>query len=856
MLAILDGSSYLYRAFYAVSHLTNSKNEPTNAIFGFLKMLQKILRNYSPSHLAIVFDTKGPTFRNEIFEEYKAHRKPMPEDLIPQIPRLKDVLKAHKYMIYEKAGFEADDVIGTLSTRAADNNFDILIFSPDKDLLQLVNDKVHIVSGGKDERILFSKDVIDKFGIPPKQIPNLLALAGDASDGIPGVPGVGNKTASALLQQFGDIDSIFSSLEQVKSDSIREKLRKNEESALMSLSLTVIRTNVDMNISFEECQLIPPDTEALRSLYKELEFHDFIRYLPNKKKAEYSYTKVENGDSMPGWLLSAQVVSIAISIQGSFYERIVEGIALSTGSANSTVFFPLAELSKSHIKNILNNPSVKKIGYDLKTIFVLLNKHGINIAGLEFDIMIASHLLSPDLPPKTISELSFKYLEESPNLNLSNAPQQWMVKCKECELVYKMKDAIASRLNEGNLADLFSHLEMPLIPVLANMETTGIKVRPEVLESLSRTVHDQLKTIKTDIEILSGSHFNINSQKELSRILFEEIGLSPIKKTKTGFSTDASVLKELGKIHPLPNLLLEYRHLEKLRSTYIDALPKLINIDSGKIHTTFSQCATATGRLSSINPNLQNIPIKSVTGRKIRGAFVTSNRGNVLLSADYSQIELRILAHFSKDKTLLAAFEKEKDIHQTTAAIIYDIDPEQVDKAMRSRAKTINFGIIYGMSSFGLAKELDMSFNEARIFIDNYFRKLPGVSIFIDNTLTKARKKGYIETLYGRKRFLPSINNKNQSVRQHAERIAINTPIQGTAAELIKKAMIKIHSIVNKSNNGVNLLLQIHDELIFEVPRSEIILFQEEVRREMENVTDLRVKLAVNLKIGNCWEEI
>ena len=397
---------------------------------------------------------------------------------------------------------------------------------------------------------------------------------------------------------------------------------------------------------------------------------------------------------------------------------------------------------------------------------------------------------------------------------------------------------------------------MPLIPVLAAMERTGINVNPAILDELAETVHIQLGTLKKTIESMAGLCFNINSQKELSAVLFEKIGLKPVKKTKTGFSTDASVLKELRKEHALPGLILEYRHLEKLRSTYIDALPRLIREDTGRIHTTFSQCATATGRLSSINPNLQNIPVKTDFGKKIRGAFIPGNTGSLLLSADYSQIELRILAHFSNDKTLLSAFNNGEDIHRRTASIIYDTAPEKVDDSMRSRAKTVNFGIIYGMSPFGLAKELDLPLYEAKRFIDNYFEKLPGVLAFIQDTLQKARTSGYIKTLFGRKRYIPLINNKNQTVRQHAERIAINTPIQGTASELIKKAMIRIHRIINSSDAGISLLLQIHDELIFEVPRPELILFQEEVRREMERVADLHVELAVNMKIGTTWEEI
>lgn len=856
-IAIIDGHSYLYRAFYGIRPMATSEGQPTHAIFGFLKMLEKILRDYGPSHLALVFDTGQPTFRHERYAAYKAHRKPMPDDLQSQIPLLKEVLSAHRYSLYEKSGFEADDMIGTLSRRAEEAGFQVLIFSSDKDLLQLVGERVQVVTGGKDGKTLNSEDVRDRFGVLPSQIPDLLALAGDASDGIPGVRGIGPKTASSLISRFHSIQKLLASLKEIESASQRAKIEAHREDAIQSLDLATIRTDLTLDSGLDLCLFRKPDLPLLKSLYERLEFRGFLQALPKEKKSRHRSFRIASDFVEALHVMGkASPVSIAVTAETESISSQATGIALSAKNSQAVHYFPLEKDDKGNLKAFLENPGIPKCGFDLKRTLVLLSRSGICLQGGSFDVAIASHLLHPDLQIHHFSELSLRHLGELPDDLSENDIEDWQISCLESSLASELREVLANRLEKEGLDELFASIEIPLIPVLAAMETEGIRIRPEALNNLSKELGKGLSTLQIEIEKSAGRSFNVNSHKELERVLFDDLGLSPIRKTKTGFSTDSAVLTQLTKLHPLPGFILEYRHLEKLRSTYVDVLPKLVAPDTGRIHTSFSQFSTATGRLSSSNPNLQNIPVRSETGRKIRAAFIPSHDQDLLLSADYSQIELRLLADFSKDENLLNSFRQGKDIHRATAGHIFNVSADQVDGSMRTKAKTINFGILYGMSPFGLAKELDMDISESQRFIQNYFTKFPGVAQYLRECIDQARTCGFVTTMYGRKRSLPNLSSNNTALRQQAERIAINTPVQGTAAEIIKIAMIRIQERIHTGHYEAKLLLQIHDELVFSVPRTELILFQEEVRRCMENVAALKVALTVNMRIGSNWEEL
>ncbi len=846
---ILDGTSLVYRAFYAIQNLKNSSGFPTNAIFGFIKILQKLIRDKKPDHLIIVLDAKGPTFRHIEYEEYKAHRKPMPDELVMQLPFIKEVVQAYGLPLFEISGFEADDVIGTLAQKAKEK-FNVFIVSPDKDILQLVESSIEVIPNPSEELILNEEGVHKLYGIPAKKMTDFLGLVGDASDNIPGVQGIGPKTATLLLNEFDSLEKIFEESWTQKGRIKKESLIEHEKVAKFSKMLATIR--LDVPIELPENKKPDLNREKLTELFQKFEFRDLLREcLP--ASTSFHWEKVEDSkkcESIFSRIEKEGEVSFALHTQDLLSSKQILGLAM-TLSEEETYYFPLQKNSQI-IFNLLQNPSIKKTGYDLKVSRQILEAQKKSLNGLSFDIMIACFLVNPSLHLESLKDIAAHFLSLSVPSDLDLTEESVSL---ISSAIFRLKNILKDMLIQSGQKDLFEEMEMPLVEVISDMETEGIPLHIPYLQAMSKELEKTLGLLIKDIHELSGEIFNINSPKELSKILFEKLKLPTLKKTKTGFSTNAEVLDSLAEKHEIIPKILEYRQLGKLKSTYIDALPLLVNSQTGRLHTTFSQTTAETGRLASTNPNLQNIPIRSSLGKKIREAFVAPPK-TVLLSADYSQIELRILAHLSEDPGLIQAFERNEDIHRSTASAIFNIDPKEVSEAQRSKAKAINFGIVYGMGSFGLAKGLKISIKEAEDFIRYYYERFQNVKSFIQHTLQKAREQGYVTTLFNRRRYLPDMNSPNPQLRQMAERMAMNTPIQGTAADLIKLAMIRIHEDLKKHHLQSRLVLQIHDELILIVPHDELSQAETVLKEGMENIATLKVKLKVDIHSGKNWMEL
>lgn len=904
LMILVDGNAIVHRAYHAMKDrpLSVSKTgEVTMAVFGFMRMLLKVLKEYKPQYCLVAFDTPKPTFRHLSFEDYKKHRKPTPEDLKPQFIRVKQLLQAMKIVFLEKEGYEADDILGTLAERLKIEGIEGIIVSGDNDELQLVSPGIGVLLPQKtfSDTVLYDEAaVLQKYGIQASQLPDYKGLIGDASDNIPGIPGIGEKTAQKLLQQYPSLEDVYANIEVIKPEKIRETLRANKDIALRAKGLTTIVTDFPVEFDIEACRLgklETSDKQQVLNLLRELEFYKLIGQLKSMEHIFLADTgsiserqDIEISDitrkltavqdlrqleEAASGLVSEKAIFIeaagdtrsglsAIGIatfNGGFYFHIRNRDLLATeGLEEGTVL--------SKLKGLLESETIKKIGHNLKRSYVLLTSRGISLKNLHFDTAIASYLLGerPNLGTLVISKLG-KELQIPESIKVNTSGELNDSKASINELVIYMGEVLSSEielypvleeeLSKKDLLKLFREIEMPLIEVLAKMEMNGICIDAGILRAMSRRLAEKLSGLENEIYRMAAGSFNINSSKQLGVVLFEKLKMPVSKKTKTGYSTDASTLNELRGRDPIINHILEYRQLTKLKSTYVDPLPLLVNPETGRLHTIFNQTVTATGRLSSSEPNLQNIPIRGELGKEIRRTFVSPS-GSYLLRGDYSQIDLRVLAHMSSDKALVDAFRRDEDIHSVTAARVYGIDLNKVSYDMRRVGKTVNFGVIYGMSDYGLEQATELSREDAARFITTYFEQYPDVSSYIERTKQEARELGYVQTLFGRRRYIPDINSQNYQLRSTAERMAINMPIQGTAADIIKIAMIRLSGEMKRLQLRSRMLLQIHDELLFEVPESEINEMRILVSSIMSSVVELKVPLKVDIGAGRNWAEM
>ena len=833
---LVDGNSFVYRAYFATPYLSNSKGMPTNAIYAFVNMLKKLRTDKKPDGLVVVWDSKVPSFRVEISQEYKATRPPMPGNLSLQFPYVKAIVENMGIPTVEMEGFEADDIIATCVRRLENEDVEVVVVTSDKDLMQLACDSVTIFDSMKNA-MMKTAEVAEKFGIDPCLIPDYLALAGDTSDNIPGVPGIGEKTARDLVSTFGHIDAIYAHVDDVRKPALRQKLIDNRDRAALSKRLATLRVDVPLDIDLDGMIVREPDLNELRKIYRDLEFTSL-------------YKEIKGGDEEAGVeeaapleALAAHDLAVAAGIEGRCpYDVVLKRLAVSDGKR---VFYSERE---EDLFTVLSSPR-DVIVHNLKPLILAAARAGIDPRPRFFDTMLALYLINPARKDYGLEGV----LEEFLDVEIGgDGGEQTFRKC--AFYLSRLREKLEARLGEMGLGNLFFNIEMPLVDVLAHMECLGVRVDRKVLAGLSRDFDSRLNAIVTKIYDLAGETFNINSPQQLVRILFQKLGLPPVRKTKTSLSTDNEVLQTLSDLHPLPAEILEYRMLAKLKGTYVDALPALIHPTTGRIHAAFNQMVVATGRLSSSDPNLQNIPIKGVEGRKIREAFVPED-GFLLMSSDYSQIELRVLAHVSGDELLAEAFRNDEDIHNRVASEVFRVDPSSVTPAMRRTAKVINFGIVYGISGFGLSKELGLSPKEAQAYIDAYFERHRGIKEYIERIVAEAREKGFVRTLFGRIRYIPELKNADVNVRQFGERTAMNTPIQGTAADIIKMAMVNIFRKIKGEKKRSRLIMQIHDELVFEVPEDEAGEMETMIRHEMEHVCPLSVPLKVSVGKGHNWAE-
>lgn len=913
-LILIDGSSYLYRAYHAAPNFTNSDGEPTGAIYGVVNMLRSMLRQFSTDRIAVIFDAKGKTFRDDIYPEYKANRPPMPEDLRGQIAPLHAVIKAMGLPLIAISGVEADDVIGTLATQASKQGMPVLISTGDKDMAQLVDQNVTLINTMTDV-VMDPAGVVDKFGIGPELIIDYLALMGDKVDNIPGVPGVGEKTAKALLTGVGGLDTLYANLDNIAplgfrgSKTMAKKLLDNKESAYMSYKLATIKLDVELELAPEQLCKGVPDTDALTELFGKLQFRRWLTEMldgsdgrivadesastaPSEPKIiaptidRSGYETVLDEASFNGWLTqlkNADVFAFDTETDGLDYmtaNLIGVSFAVEEGKA---AYVPVAhdyldapeQLDRdwvlAQLKPLLEDKNLAKVGQNLKFDASIVARYNIDMQGIKFDTMLESYVYNSVVGRHDMDSLALRYLEHKNisfediagkgkkqlTFNQIDLEQAGPYAAEDADITLRLHNALYPKLEaDDKLKKVFETIEMPLVPVLSRMERTGVYIDSMLLGAQSIELAQRLDEIEKLAYELADQEFNLSSPKQLQAILFEKMGLPVIKKTPSGTpSTNEEVLQELALDYPLPKLLLEYRSLAKLKSTYTDKLPKMVNAATGRVHTSYHQSGTVTGRLSSSEPNLQNIPVRNSEGRRIRQAFV-AKPGYKILAVDYSQIELRIMAHLSGDQALLDAFREGKDIHAATAAEILGLAIDDVTTEQRRRAKAINFGLIYGMSAFGLAKQLDMGRNEAQDYMNVYFERYPGVLEYMESTRNSAAEQGYVETLFGRRLYLPDIKARNGLRRKAAERAAINAPMQGTAADIIKFAMIAVDEWVQQQPQGqVSLLMQVHDELVFEVEASVLDSVTAKVRQLMEQAATLAVPLIAETGYGDNWDQ-
>lgn len=882
---LVDASSYIYRAYHAIRGLSNSQGLPTNAAFGFTRMLIKLLEDRAPEYLVMLFDSKAPTFRHKLYEAYKANRPPVPEDLRVQIPYIKELTEGFNLPVLEMEGYEADDLIGTLASQAQAAGFSVVMVTGDKDLIQLVTRNISIWDPMKDKTITFQV-IKESFGVDPVQMVDVMSLSGDNSDNIPGVPGIGQKTALSLIGSYGSLDAVYEQVDKISRKKLKENLIKFNEQAYLSRKLVKIDKEAPVEFNPEKYKLRSPDNKKLSRLFKVLEFRQLQQLYPvasdldeknyqgifdlntlkdfvsRLEKSERFSIDTETTSRNP---MEARLVGLSFSLTAG------EAFYIPCGHKGQDASLQLKpEVILEQLRPVLENPEIKKVGQNIKYDWLILNRYGIFLQGVCFDTMVASYLINPSKRAHNLDQIALDFLDHKTisyedvtgkgkhAVGFEYVPLKKAIPyaCEDADITLLAADVLKPRLEDMGVMELFKNVELPLIPVLMRMEQAGICIDTQQLQTLSKSFGMQLEQLEQMVFSLAGEPFNINSSQQLGRILFEKLKLPTQKKTKkkTGYSTDVSVLETLAKNHELPAHILRHRTLSKLKTTYADALIDLVNPETGRIHTSYNQTVTSTGRLSSSDPNLQNIPIRTPEGRQIRSAFIPKN-GWLLLAADYSQIELRILAHYSRDEILLEAFNNDEDIHARTASEIFNIFPEMMSSELRRQAKIINFGIIYGMSPYRLSNELGISRKMAETYIKNYFARYKGVKKFIDQTIATAKKTGQTSTLLGRIRLLPEINSPNKVIMQAAERTAINTPIQGTAADLLKVAMINADKILREKRLETTMLLTVHDELVFEIPPGEIHEATQIVGETMENVWNLRVPLKVNMQTGKNWAE-
>ena len=916
---LVDGSSYLYRAFHALPPLTNSKGNPTGAVKGVINMMRRLQKDYPESTLVVVFDAKGKTFRDDIYPEYKANRPSMPDELRSQIEPIHNIIQAMGLPMLVIEGVEADDVIGTLALEATAAEQPVIISTGDKDIAQMVNEHITLVNT-MTNTLLDREGVIEKFGIPPELIIDYLALLGDKSDNIPGVPGVGEKTALGLLQGLGSLDNIYARLDEVAALEFRgakkmaPKLEEHKELAYLSYTLATIKTDVEMPMPLGELKNSEPDQAALLALFKDMEFKTWIEettadintpasfeltsvteaasdqpleemLAPEQDDSEKDYQTVLTKKDFSEWLEKikpATLVAVDTETTSLDYMRAeLVGISIAV-EANQAAYIPFGhdylgapdQLSKDYvlesIKPLLENPEIKKVGQNLKYDMSVLAQHGIQLQGIAFDTMLESYVLDSVATRHDMDSLALKYLDQTTTsftdvagkgaaqITFNQVPleEAGPYAAEDADITLRLHDALWPQVcNHPTLEKVFTEIELPLIPVLSRIERTGAKVDDTLLFTQSQELSERLAELETQAWDLAGQEFNLASPKQLGEILFTKLEIPVLKKTAKGApSTKEEVLQELALEYPLPKVILEHRGLAKLKSTYTDKLPTMINPTTKRIHTSYHQAGTATGRLSSSDPNLQNIPIRTAEGRRVRQAFIASP-GSKLVAADYSQIELRIMAHLSEDPSLLSAFAAGQDIHRATAAEVFAVETEAVTIDQRRSAKAINFGLIYGMSAFGLARQLNIGRKQAAEYIELYFARYPGVQNYMNNIRHSAAENGYVETVYGRRLYLPEINARNGMLRQGAERTAINAPMQGTAADIIKIAMINVDSWLESSGLKSRMIMQVHDELVLEVPESELEVVKQGLTERMESAAELLVPLVVDVGVGDNWDE-
>jgi len=898
---LLDTMSFIFRAYHAMARqrpMSTKTGVPTAATFVFVNMLRKLRADFQPEHLAAVFDVAGPTFRDtqasavtsvkkfdiktQTFKDveyhgYKAQRAEMPPDLAQQVPYIRRALEAYRIPILELKGFEADDVIGTLSRKAAEQSYKVFVVSSDKDMLQLVNDRICVLNPTKDNLICDAAKVEEILGVRPEQVIDVMALRGDSIDNIPGAPGIGDKGSVELIKRFETLENTLAHAAEVERKTYRESLLNNQEMILWSKQLVTIDQNVAIELDLEKMIAGEPDADALRSLFAELEFTTLLKeLLPSAEVRETDYRELKSLDELAALAKSKAPLAIAFEFATVVATPTDNGESEETPQKSGTLLFdgpavkpepetsPLkiglsAEPGKAFtvalnddplsgdLKRLLADPQKPKAIHDYKAALRELASRGVALAGVRDEPMLYSYLVNPTYSNHSLAEIAVR----SFNLKLADSL------AGAADITGRISTVLRTEIETAGLADIYQQIDLPLVPVLARMEEAGVKIDTAILSELSVRLDRECAVKAREIHEKAGTEFNINSPKQLGDVLFNKLNLpKPVKYGKGKMiSTAVDVLEDLSTEHEVPRLVLEYRQLSKLKSTYVDSLPLLLNPATKRLHTTFNQTGTATGRLSSTNPNLQNIPIRTELGREIRAAFI-AEPGHVMLSADYSQIELRLLAHFSEDPLLVEAFRRGDDIHSLTAAQVFGVSPMAIDAEQRRRAKAVNFGIVYGLSAFGLSQQLGIEQREAKKFIDAYFEKYLGVRKFIDRTLEETRREQRVRTLFGRVRPIPDINSKNANMRGFAERTAVNTPLQGTAADLIKLAMIRIDEELRARQLKSRMLLQVHDDLLFEVPESEIEVMRELVRDRMENVHSLKVPLLVEAGIGPNWRDV
>ena len=899
-LFLIDGHAMFYRSYFAFirNPLFNSKGENTSAVFGFTNSLMKIMSEEKPDYIAVVFDTSEPTFRHKKFKEYKATREKMPDEMRDQFPKIVEMVQAFNVPIVELDGYEADDIIGTLAKKAEKHNIETLMVTGDKDFMQLLSGliKMYKVSTGKDVEIVDPQNLEEKLGLKPEQVPDYLALMGDSSDNIPGVPNVGQKTALDLIHQFGSLDSIYKKIDDVRKPALRKNLAEFKEQAYLSQELVTIDINVPAKIDIESLKKDGANAENLTKLFEEMEFRTLLNRISEFTDTEvkthkdietekHNYHLIDSTKKLEDFISKFRKLNFFVFDTETTgltpFDSEIIGFSFSNRAGEAYYIpmnLPQDKLAKDNVihslKPLFEKPKIKKGGQNIKFDGLMLWRHGIDLKGIEFDTMIADYLINPGGRQHNLELISLQYLnyqmvpiEEligkkgKKQKNMKDVPVDQVCEyaCEDADITFQLKEILEKKLKETETYELFKKVEIPLVEVLMQMEKNGVSLDTGFLAKMSKELEADLNKLEKEIYKLAGEEFNINSPQQLGQILFDnleihkELGDRRPTRTPTGqYSTSESVLERFSK-HHLVSKILDYRKLVKLKTTYVDALPKLISSQTGRLHTSFNQTVAATGRLSSSDPNLQNIPIRTELGREIRRAFVPENKDHLIMSADYSQIELRIMAHQSGDKGLLEAFENEEDIHATTAAAIFGISPNEVNPDHRRKAKEVNFGIIYGISPYGLASRLNITPEEGKQIIDSYFSRFPKVNDYITHVLSFVHRHKYVTTILNRRRYMPEIDSKNGNIRQNVERAAINTPIQGSAADLIKLAMIEIHKEFQKSRLKTKMILQVHDELVFEVPKNEVDRVKKLVKEKMEKAMPLKVAVRVDIGLGENW---